>query len=141
MSNSEYLRPLPGPDPVSQPFWDGCARHELLLQRCAGCGKHRFPPGPVCTDCGGAEVDWVPVSGRGTVYSWIVVHHPVPRESFEGEVPYVVALIALAEGVRMASNVVGCPPDAVRAGMAVQVVFDDVADGVSLPKFRPLETD
>jgi len=138
---SEYLRPLPGPDAVSQPFWDGCARHELLLQCCAACGRHRFPPSPVCADCGSDAAEWVPASGRGTVYSWIVVRHPVPRESFEREVPYVVALVALDEGVRMASNVVGCAPDRVRAGMPLEVVFDDVQDGVALPKFRPIETD
>ena len=137
MPISEYLRPLPGPDPVSQPFWDGCARHELLLQRCAGCGRHRFPPGPVCPDCGAREAKWVRASGRGTVYSWIVVHHPVPRQSFADEVPYVVALVALEEGVRMASNVVGCAADAVEAGMALEVVFEDVAEAVTLPKFRP----
>ncbi len=65
----------------------------------------------------------------------------MPRETFQGEVPYVVALIQLEEGVRMASNVIGCAPDAVQAGMAVGIVFEDVADGLTLPKFRPLETD
>jgi uncharacterized OB-fold protein len=80
----------------------------------------------------------MPASGRGRVYSWIVVRHPIPADIYASEVPYVVALIELEEGVRMPSNIVECPPGEVTDGMAVHVCFRDV-DGVRLPQFRPGE--
>ena len=82
-------------------------------------------------------MQWVRASGQGKVYSWIVVTHPVPREVYGDEVPYIVALIDLAEGTRMASNIIGCKPDDVVADMAVEVVFEDVSEDVTLAKFRP----
>jgi uncharacterized OB-fold protein len=132
-----YGKPLPVPDPDSQLFWQGCKRHKLLLQRCADCGRYRYPPAPVCAHCRSRAAEWREASGRGRVYSWIVVHHPVPREVYAAEVPYVVALIELEEGVRIASNVVGCAADAVAADMPVSVTFEDVNETISLPKFRP----
>ena len=134
---SDYRKPLPEPDADSRPYWDGCARHKLMLQRCGGCGRYSFPPSPACPDCHEHTTEWREATGRGSVYSWIVVTHPVPKPVFGDDVPYVVTLIELEEGVRMPSNVVGCEPGAVEDGMAVEVVFDDVAEGVALPKFRP----
>lgn len=133
----EYVRPLPEPDPDSAPFWEGCRAHRLLLQRCRDCGAWRFPPGRWCAGCRSPRSAWHDASGRGRVYSWIVVTHPVPREVYAAEVPYVVALIELEEGVRMPTNLVGCDPHAVAAAMPVEVVFDDVTPEVTLPKFRP----
>lgn len=132
-----YAKPLPVPDPDSAPFWDGCREGRLLLQRCSSCQAWRFPPERFCPHCQSDESAWLEASGRGTVYSWIVVHHPVPRDLYDSEVPYVVALIDLEEGPRIASNVVGCEPDAVEAGMAVTVGFDAVTEDVTLPRFRP----
>ena len=129
--------PLPVPDHLSRPFWEGCRAHELRLQRCGACQTVRFPPGPVCPTCRSEEVEVVLSSGKGVVYSWIVVRHPIPASVYATEVPYVVALVDLAEGVRMTSNIVGCPPDEVRADMRVELVFKDVTDEVSLPQFRP----
>lgn len=134
-----YLKPLPAPDPDSAPFWQACREHELIVQRCAECGEHRYPPRPVCPQCRSRASDWARSAGMGRVFSWIVVRHPVPREVYGDDVPYVVALIELDEGVRMASNIIGCKPDEVRAGMRVEIVFDDVTAEVTLPKFRPAE--
>lgn len=132
-----YLRPLPLPDPDSAAFWQGCRDHKLLVQRCAACGQFRYPPRPHCPYCRARRVEWVQARGTGSVFSWIVVTHPVPREVFAGEVPYVVALIELDEGVRLASNLVGCATSDVSAGMRVKVCFDDVTPDTTLPKFRP----
>lgn len=132
-----YAKPLPEPDPNSAPFWEGCHRHRLMLQRCGHCARHRFPAQRLCPHCRSAEAEWVEASGEGTVFSWIVVRHPVPREVFGQDVPYVVALIDLAEGVRMPSNIVGCAPEEVTAGMPVSVVFKDVTADISLPLFTP----
>lgn len=130
-------RPLPASDPDSGPFWEGCRRHELLLQKCRACESTRFPPARLCAECGSEESEWIEASGRGRIYSWIVVVHPVPREVYADEVPYVVALVELDEGVRIPTNIVGCEPHEVTADMPVMVTFDDVSDDVTLPKFRP----
>ena len=137
---TELSKPVPVADADSEPFWEGCREHRLLIQRCTSCGTFCFPPHRSCPKCRSEASDWVEASGRGNVYSWIVVNHPVPREVFAGEVPYVVALIDLDEGVRMASNIIGCDPHAVTAGMPVEVVFEQGQGGMVLPKFRPRQT-
>lgn len=136
MNMPAYNKPLPAPDPDSAPFWEGTRAHELRLQRCDDCGTHRYPAGPHCPACRSTRATWIRASGRGKVYSWIVVVHPVPKEVYHQEVPYAVALIDLAEGVRMASNIVGCDPRAITADMPVEVVFDAVTADVTLPKFK-----
>lgn len=130
-------KPVPVPDADSAPFWQGCREHRLLLERCADCGSIRFPPSGMCPRCRSRGVQWTASSGRGTVFSWIVVHHPVPKDLYAAEVPYVVALVELEEGVRMPSNIVQCDPQSITAGMPVEVVFDDVSDSLTLPRFRP----
>lgn len=130
-------KPVPAPDPDTQPFWDACKRHELMVQRCAQCGHTRFPPAAQCPHCGGRDAAWIKCSGHGRVFSWIVVVHPVPKDVYGPDVPYAVALIDLEEGVRIASNIVGCDPQAIAADMAVEVRFDDVSAELTLPRFTP----
>ncbi len=132
-----YEKPLPAPDPETEPFWNGCRDHKLLIQRCGSCRTHRFPPTSFCPSCQSGEVDWVEASGRGRVFSWIVVRHPVPKEVYADEVPYIVAIVTLEEGVRMVGNLVGIDPDKVTADMAVVVRFDNVTDDITLPEFAP----
>lgn len=131
-------RPLPVLDHLSTPFWEGCRAHQLRLQKCTQCSQAQFPPGPICKYCRSSGLQWINGSGRGTVYSWIVVRHPIPAEIYAPEVPYVVALVNLAEGVRMPTNIVGCAPEDIVAGMPVEVVFRDLTEQVSLPQFRPI---
>jgi uncharacterized OB-fold protein len=138
MDTPRIDKPRPVADHLTAPYWDGCRQHELRLQRCTACGTHRFPPGPVCTSCRSPDARWVASSGRGTVYSWIVVRHPIPAEIYAQDVPYVVALVELDEGVRVPTNIVDCPVDEVVAGMAVEVVFRDAGDDLWLPVFRPI---
>ncbi len=129
-------RPLPDPTPISQPYWDACRHHQLELQQCVDCGCFRFPPGYMCPSCASMALRWQRVSGRGRVHAYTVVHRP-PHPAFAKDAPYVVALIELAEGVVLMSNVVGCPAEQVRVGMPVQVTFDDVSADIALPKFEP----
>lgn len=131
-------KPVPVPDHLTSPFWAACKNRELRIQRCLKCASVRFPPGPVCLQCRSVEAEWLLSNGRGKVYSWIVVRHPIPAEIYAKDVPYVVALIELEEGVRMPSNIIGCDPESINPGMAVEVVFEDVSDAVTLPRFRPL---
>ena len=133
---SAYAKPLPQVTPEMKPFWDAARRHELVVQRCAGCGTHRFPARDICSRCLSREAAWTPVSGRGTVFSWAIMHQ-VYHPGFAADVPYAVVVIELEESARLVSNLVDCPPADIRAGMPVEVVFDDVAPDVTLPKFRP----
>ena len=113
-------RPRPVVNRDNAGFWEGVERHQLLIQRCTNCGTLRHPWLPGCNACGGLDWDTVEASGEGTVYSYVVMHHP-PFPAFDP--PYAVGLIELAEGVRIVSNVVGVPYDKVRIGLRVRLEF------------------
>ena len=132
-----YAKPLPVADVETRPFWDACREGRLTLQRCTKCGHVRFPPTFYCAKCDSAEHEWIDSAGRGRVFSWIVVRHPVPREVYVADVPYIVALIELDEGVRIASNIVGIEPEKVIANMPVRAIFKPVTADVTLPIFEP----
>ena len=128
-------KPVPSPSPDSRPFWEAAKRHELVLPRCRDCADLFFYPRHVCPRCLRSNLEWQRVSGKGTVYSFTVVRRP-PNKLFT-EVPYVLAIVALDEGPRMTTNIVGCRPEEVRCDLPVSVVFDDVTPAVTLVKFRP----
>lgn len=132
----EYKKPLPIVDADSKEFWDSCHRHEMLLQKCDQCHSFHYPPGPICPTCFSNNLKWEKVSGLGEVYSFIIVRRP-PGPEWEADVPYVMADIELPEDVRMISNVIGCQPEDVRIGMKLTLVYDDVTEAVTLPKFKP----
>ena len=131
-----YRKPLPRIDEESRGYWEALARHELYFQRCRDCGTKRFYPRALCPRCLSSATEWVRASGWGTVYSFTVTHQN-QAPGFREELPYVLAIVELDEGVRMMTNVVGCAPDAVRVGMRVEVVFEDVTPEITLAKFRP----
>jgi uncharacterized OB-fold protein len=120
----------------SQFFWDGLREHRLLIQRCAGCGSLRHPPRPMCPQCRSLEWDTVESRGRGTVYSFVIPHHP-PLPWFPEA--YVVALVGLDEGTRLVTNIVGIDPQAVTIGMPVEVRFLHFDGDLVLPLFAPRE--
>lgn len=136
-TEAAIAKPLPAPDPDSAPFWNGCRQNKLMIQRCRHCRTFQFPPSSICAACGADEVEWVEASGKGKVFSWIVVVHPVPKPVYAADVPYVVALVELDEGVRMPTNIVGCDSNAIAADMAVEVVFKRVGEDIVLPLFQP----
>ena len=131
-----YEGPLPTIDAETRPFWEAAKAGKLRLPRCTACGKFHFYPRPFCPHCYHRGVEWADVSGRGTVHSFYVAHRPA-HPAFKDRVPYVVALVDLAEGPRMMTNIVDCPPEAVSIGMPVQVVFRKLTEDVILPCFRP----
>ena len=135
MSTEAVARPLPQVSAEMAPFFEAARRQQLVVQRCRGCGTLRFPARDRCSACLGREAEWVPVSGRGTVLSFAVMHQ-VYHPGFAAEVPYAVVLVALDEGPRMISNVVGVPPSDIRIGTPLEVVFEAVSPEVTLPKFR-----
>jgi hypothetical protein len=129
--------PAPAVTEDTRPFWEACRRHELVIQRCTGCATFRHIPTPVCWKCRSFAHEWVRVSGRGTIFTWGVVHYAqIP--ALKSHLPFVVALVALddAPGVRLITNVVDSPPDDLRIGLPVEVVFDDVSPEVTVPRFR-----
>jgi len=132
-----YEKPLPVLDPESTVFWEACRDHKLKIVKCGDCGQVRFPATSFCPNCSSDRIEWIEASGKGTVFSWIVVRHPVPKDVYAGDVPYVVALVTLEEGVRMSTNIVGCAPEDVTAYMPVKVQFRDVTPGITLPVFAP----
>lgn len=133
-------RPLPSLNrPETRPFWEACQRGELMIQRCADCGTDIWYPQTICHHCNSWNIQWRKVSGRGTVYSWIVVRHPL-HPYFADKLPFAVALVELddAPGVRMTTNILDCPMDKIHIGMPVEVVFHKINDQVTLPYFRPV---
>ena len=129
-------RPLPGISDDTRFFWDGARAGKLLIQRCKACGLLPHPPGPVGPGCHSFEWDTVEASGRGTVYSFVVMHYPeVPPFDH----PNPIVLVELEEGTRLLSQIVGLQPGEVRIRQAVQVEFNSFNDGeLVLPQFRPV---
>ncbi|TQM11227.1 Zn-ribbon domain-containing OB-fold protein [Pseudonocardia kunmingensis] len=125
------------PDAWTEPFWLATREHHLTVPKCTHCGTFRFPPGPFCFECQHQDVEHVEVSGNGTVYTYTVARHAVVP-SLADSVPYVVAVLELddAPGVRMIANVVESDPESVRIGSRVELVWDDVDDEVTMPRFR-----
>jgi uncharacterized OB-fold protein len=131
-------KPLPVIDAVTQPFWDAAAQGRLVVQACEVCGHRQLPAAVTCAECGGRALGWVDVSGRGVVHTFTVLHrayHP----AFADELPYNVSIIELDEGPLLLSNVVGVPAGELRIGQQVEVFFEPVDEGLSLPKFAPAE--
>jgi uncharacterized protein len=129
---SQTLRPLVSQDTAF--FWAGTAEGELRVQHCPACGRLRHPPGPMCPACGAEKQDWIVASGQGTVFSYVVHHHPkVPGK----QPPFVVALVELDEGVRMLGELIDVDPAAVEIGMPVEVALTRIDDELTLPFWRP----
>ena len=131
------VKHFPRPTPETEVYWQGCRKHELLLQRCTQCSEFQFYPRIICTNCTSENLEWVKASGRGRVLTFTIVRRAV-SEAYAADVPYVVALIQLDEGPKMMSNVVQCDPETLVVGSPVQVVFEDWSDEISVPQFRPI---
>jgi uncharacterized OB-fold protein len=138
--------PLPDTEwAPTRPFWAAAARAELAIPRCDGCRRLHWYPEPRCRRCGGERHTWERVSGRGTLFTWVVLRHAFLPQ-FGDELPFVSALVALEEdpGVRLATRIVDCAPEALAAEMPVEVVFRPlrfagIQGSVTAPFFRPVE--
>ena len=135
LSDVTPMRPLPEPGELTRPFWEGAARGALLHPRCDDCGQAFFPPHVVCQKCRSAGWSWVESAGRGTVYSFTVVHR-APQPGFDP--PYVLAVVDLDERLELMTNLVGVSPDDVRIGQRVRVEWRSFGD-ITLPMFTPDE--
>ena len=129
-----WMRPLPTPTETSRPFWDGCREHRLRIQHCLSCGGYVFLPQEFCRNCLGTALEWVDAAGTGRVVTFTVVWRP---QTPAFEVPYVIAVVELDEGVDLLTNLTDVEPADVSIGMPVVVRFEPVGDMV-LPFFAPV---
>ena len=129
-------KPRPAPTPVSQRFWDALREERIELQRCDDCGRWVYYPRSRCPSCLSDRLTWTAVDGLGTVYTFTVAEQPT-APPFADEVPQLLAIVELTEGVRMSTTLVGVDPAAITIGMSVVPVFDHGDDGITLLRFRP----
>lgn len=129
-------KPIPTIDVWSKPFWDAAKQEKLMVQQCDNCRHHFFPPGPICPNCQSKSLSWVEVSGRATVESWVVFHQ-LYFKGFEPELPYNATMVQLGEGPLLMTNVLGIDNADLHRGMEVEVTFDPLTDGITVPRFRP----
>ena len=133
--NAPASRPQPIPTAETAHYWRAALEGRLEIQHCRACSRHQFYPRRFCTLCLSDQIDWVPASGRGRIYTYTVCHvaaHP----AFEARVPYAIAMIELEEGPRMLAGLVDTDLERLAVGMPVQVCFERISDDISLPMFR-----
>lgn len=125
-------RGLPAPivDGFTAPFWQAASEGVLMIRRCMSCGEAHWYPRPFCPHCSSGDVEWLPASGRGTIYSFTVTRKA-------GPVPYVLAYVTLDEGVTMLTNVVDAEIEALHIGQRVHVAFREAEGGGAVPMFKP----
>lgn len=118
----------------AQPYWDGLQRQQLLIQQCTACGTYRHYPQPMCPHCRSTGLAWKVVAGTGTLHSWTITHQTgIPR--FAEQVPYVVATVDLAEGVRVLAPLREVARETLRIGLPVRLMFERDAEGKNFPAF------
>jgi len=135
---TDYKKPLPRPinPALTRPFWEAAKRHELVMPRCKTCDHVYFYPRSECPQCLSSDQEWVQVTGRGRLHSFTIIRQPA-NAAFTGDVPYVYAVVQLAEGPRMVSNIVECDLEALKVDMPLEAVYDDVTPEWTLVKFKP----
>ena len=129
-------KPAPHPSSISEPYWRSLNDGVLSVQRCATCGSLQHYPRPFCVRCLSQEIEWKPVSGRATLFSYTIVRRAA-SPALAADLPYVLAIVELEEGPHMTGNVVGIPVEEVVVGMPLELTMVAVGDGQSLPQWRP----
>ena len=131
-----YQKPIPVMQPWSEGFWKGTKQHKLLIQECNDCKAKIFYPRKYCPECWSANLGWAEASGKAKVYTHTIMMDMVEPKFWE-DLPYVLAIVELEEGIKMMTRIVGCDPEEVSMGMDVEVVFEDISDECALPFFKP----
>jgi uncharacterized OB-fold protein len=135
MAQQTPPRPVPIPTNITEEYWGYINQGELRMPFCLDCQAFFYYPRPICQKCMGKHIEYRPVSGKGTVYSYTVIRSPQP--AFRGMEPYVVANVELAEGVRMMTNILTDDVDSVKIGMPVKLVLQQVTPDLKMPQFEP----
>ena len=131
-------KPLPVPTPETAPYWEGLKQHELRIQRCKDCNQAYFYPRPFCPKCFSWNIEWFTASGKASLHTYEIVHRAAP--AFAADTPYVLAVVQLDEGPRMMTNLVEVEPEPSKLplDMPLEIVYEQVSDEITLPKFRPV---
>jgi uncharacterized OB-fold protein len=132
-------KPDPVVNPWTKPFWEAAKQGKLLIQKCEDCKKVIFYPRIACPHCFSDNLAWTETSGKGTVYTYTVVTNNAPSAFLE-DMPYIIAVVRLEEGVQMLTNIVECDLEEIACDMPVEVKFEKLNDDFTLPKFRPAKT-
>lgn len=136
LSDEDVQKPIPVPSKWTMPFWEAAKNRKLIIKKCKNCGHLDHPPYPYCTNCGEEDHEWVEASGKAKLVAYTINVFGVPFP-FWDDMPYVVAMVDLEEGPRMMTNIVECDHDKLKTGMALKLVFEDLSDEITLPKFMP----
>ncbi len=140
MTEQAYSKPIPVPQGESDYYWEKAKAHELWLRKCDDCNQAYFYPRDICPMCFSRNTSWIQASGKGTLHTFAIVHR-APTLAFRDDAPFVVAMVDLEEGPRMPTNLIDVEPNPanITIGMPVEVVFEDITDEITLPKFKPEE--
>lgn len=133
MTSAQF--PLPVPNLDNQEFFDKSREHKLVLRHCRDCESFLHPSRPNCPSCGSENLEWLESQGKGTIYTFTITRQPVSR-AFVGRLPWAVVEVELEEGINLISNLVECDPEEIEIGMPVEVIFEEVNEEFTLPKFR-----
>lgn len=128
-------RPAPEVSRAGAPFWEAARDKKFLIQHCEACKENIFYPRIRCPKCHSDRLGWIEASGKGTIYSYTVVLNNAPS-AFLTDMPYIVAIVRLEEGVQLLTNIIECDPEKIECDMPVEVVFKAI-DEFTLPLFRP----
>jgi uncharacterized OB-fold protein len=126
------------PEPVEElnkQYWQFCAQEKLCFQRCLGCGLFRHIPRSMCAACNSMDWQWIESVGRGTIFSWTVTRAPL-HPAFAAQVPYVLVIVEMDEGVRIISRLKNCEIEKLGLGLPVEVTFEQLAEHVFMPFFQ-----
>ena len=136
----DYNKPLPSLDGLTGEFYQFCKQARLHFQRCSDCQTFRHVPREMCPECNSFNWEWVPSTGKGTVFTWTVVERAL-HPAFMDSTPMAPVVVEMEEGVRLLSNMLDCPPSELEIGMPVEVAFETVTEEITLPRFRRRRTD
>jgi len=131
------VKPIPKLRGEERVYFDEAKRGRLVFQQCGDCAARLFYPRVVCPECMSESLEYVASSGKGVVYSFTTLHVP-GSPAFADDVPYTVVLVTLEEGVRVCADLIDCDPEHVTVDMPVEVVFEDVTEDFTRPRFRPI---
>ena len=133
-----YQKPIPLKTQDNQPYWDAADRHELMLQKCQTCHAYNHPPGPACAKCGSTELNWESQGCHitGTIYSYVVSYRPF-LPGFQDDLPTIIAVVQLdhLQAVKIIGNVLDCPPEVIKIGMPVKMIWQDITEDRGLPQW------
>lgn len=140
MTNANSNKPLPQITDLTRPFWTAAKQGKLVLQKCGKCSTFNFFPKPWCIECGSRDLTWTDAKTGGTVYSFTISRSVAMNfPGWEAELPVLMCLIDLDDGVRLYGQVKGCKPEDMKIGMRVETFFEDISDEAGIPKFRPAQ--